>query len=218
MDAHKIGSFIAQRRKALGMTQAELAEQLHVTDKAISRWERGVGLPDINLLEPLAQKLDVTLVELIQAKMHAREAITIEEAETLVCDTIQLSKSKGVPGWLGIICLVIFGIITIFLLGLLIAEGTVVAYSVGSIVAGLVAWGVPIWQVTLAKNTSKVASGVISLGAALTSLTIQFFQIADNVKTGDFAAVDDTIHALCIVVALFSMITLLLNLLMAKKQ
>ena len=42
------------------MTQAELAQQLHVTDKAVSRWERGIGLPDINTLEPLADVLGVT--------------------------------------------------------------------------------------------------------------------------------------------------------------
>ena len=43
MDAKKIGSFIADQRKALGLTQAGLAGKLHVTDKAVSRWERGVS-------------------------------------------------------------------------------------------------------------------------------------------------------------------------------
>ena len=48
MDAKMFGAFLAQVRRAQGLTQAELAEQLHVTDKAVSRWERGIGLPDIN--------------------------------------------------------------------------------------------------------------------------------------------------------------------------
>ena len=47
MDAAKLGQFIVQRRKEMGMTQLALAEKLNVTDKAVSRWERGVGLPDI---------------------------------------------------------------------------------------------------------------------------------------------------------------------------
>ena len=54
MDAKIFGAFIAACRKEQNMTQAELAVQLHVTDKAVSRWERGVGFPDINTIEPLA--------------------------------------------------------------------------------------------------------------------------------------------------------------------
>ena len=56
---------MADQRRTLGLTQAEVAARLHVTDKAVSRWERGVGLPDINTLEPLAQVLHLTLDELI---------------------------------------------------------------------------------------------------------------------------------------------------------
>ena len=59
MDAAKLGQFIAQRRKEMGMTQLVLAEKLNVTDKAVSRWERGVGLPDIGSLEDLAVALNV---------------------------------------------------------------------------------------------------------------------------------------------------------------
>ena len=65
MDAKSFGVFIADQRRTLGLTQAEVAARLHVTDKAVSRWERGVGLPDINTLEPLAQVLHLTLDELI---------------------------------------------------------------------------------------------------------------------------------------------------------
>ena len=65
MDAKSFGAFIADQRRTLGLTQAEVAARLHVTDKAVSRWERGVGLPDINTLEPLAQVLHLTLDELI---------------------------------------------------------------------------------------------------------------------------------------------------------
>ena len=64
MDARTFGNYLSRMRKAQGMTQAELAEQLHVTDKAVSRWERGIGLPDINTLEPLADALGLTLADL----------------------------------------------------------------------------------------------------------------------------------------------------------
>lgn len=64
MNYEKIGTFIGKRRKALHMTQKYLAEQLHLTDRAISRWERGVGCPDISILEPLADLLQVSVLEL----------------------------------------------------------------------------------------------------------------------------------------------------------
>ena len=69
MDAKTFGAFLARMRKSQGLTQAELAQQLHVTDKAVSRWERGIGLPDINTLEPLADALGLTLADL----MHCRD-------------------------------------------------------------------------------------------------------------------------------------------------
>lgn len=53
MDAKKTGELIAQCRKARGMSQGELASRLHVTDKAVSKWETGRGMPGIDTLEPL---------------------------------------------------------------------------------------------------------------------------------------------------------------------
>lgn len=67
MDAKAFGLFLAETRKAEGLTQSALAERLHVTDKAVSRWERGLGFPDINTLEPLAEALGLTLSQLMHA-------------------------------------------------------------------------------------------------------------------------------------------------------
>ena len=60
MDAEKFGAFVAQCRREKNWTQAELAAKLQVTDKAVSRWERGRGFPDIQLLLPLANALGVS--------------------------------------------------------------------------------------------------------------------------------------------------------------
>ena len=68
MDAEKFGAFIAAARKEKNMTQKALAEKLHVTDKAVSRWERGLGFPDIHTIEPLAEALGVSLLELLHAE------------------------------------------------------------------------------------------------------------------------------------------------------
>lgn len=62
------GTFIAKRRKEKNMTQADLAEKLNVTDKAVSRWERGIGFPDINTIEPLASALEISVPELMKSE------------------------------------------------------------------------------------------------------------------------------------------------------
>lgn len=68
MDNTKIGNFIAELRKQQNMTQQDLAQKLNITDKAVSRWETGKGLPDMQLLEPLAKELNVSVNELISGQ------------------------------------------------------------------------------------------------------------------------------------------------------
>ena len=67
MTKEKFGSFILKNRKALGMTQEELAQKLFVTNKAVSKWEKGLSFPDIAMFEPLAEALGVSVAELIAA-------------------------------------------------------------------------------------------------------------------------------------------------------
>lgn len=64
MDAKKTGELIARSRKEQGLSQGELAERLHVTDKAVSKWETGRGMPGIDSLEPLAEALGLSVSEL----------------------------------------------------------------------------------------------------------------------------------------------------------
>lgn len=66
MDARKIGKFISERRKTMNLTQNELADKLYITDKAVSKWERGLSFPDISILIPLAEILDVSLYDLLK--------------------------------------------------------------------------------------------------------------------------------------------------------
>lgn len=218
MDAKQLGPFIAERRKELGMTQAVLAEKLHVTDKAVSRWERGIGLPDINSVEALANALEVSLVEFMQAQRNEKEKISTKEAEKLLADTIQLSRTaNNITKSIGGAILLLFVIISLLLLYLFISNGKIVMYSVGSIITGLIAWGIPIWQISLAKNKKIVITTVSSLGFALVSLTIQFFDIARMVHIEDWSSIRDTIDVLSMVVVLFSTVTLLLNIIIGKK-
>lgn len=65
MDAKKTGKFISDNRKKQGLSQKELAEKLHITDKAVSKWERGLSFPDITMLIPISEILEITLYNLL---------------------------------------------------------------------------------------------------------------------------------------------------------
>lgn len=71
MNISKIGQLIAVRRAELGLTQTELAQRLHVTDKAVSKWERGKSLPDITIMNRLAAELKISVVELLNGEIRS---------------------------------------------------------------------------------------------------------------------------------------------------
>ena len=93
MDHQKIGCFIAALRREKGWTQRELATRLGVTDKAVSRWETGKGLPDISLLRPLSEALGVSINELLSG-----EAITpgqeLAKSDALVLHTLEAAEKR----------------------------------------------------------------------------------------------------------------------------
>lgn len=92
MDATKFGLFIAEMRKEKHMTQAQLASKIQVTDKAVSRWERGLGFPDINSLEPLAESLGVSVLELMKSERIEESNIQCGDANIIVADTIKAAE------------------------------------------------------------------------------------------------------------------------------
>lgn len=92
MDAKVFGAYIAKLRKEKHMTQSQLAEKIHVTDKAVSKWERGIGLPDITNIEALAETFDITLAELIQCKKQDNTSIESEEVNHIISTTFDISN------------------------------------------------------------------------------------------------------------------------------
>ena len=94
IDRERFGPFVAQLRKERGLTQRELAQRLYVSDKAVSKWERGAGMPDISMLMPLAEALGVTVSELLQAqRMEPEQTVSVQEAEALVQKAIGLTET-----------------------------------------------------------------------------------------------------------------------------
>lgn len=92
MNYDKIGEFIQTKRKEKHLTQKELADKIGVTDKAVSKWERGLGCPDVSILEVLADILDVSILELLKGRMIENEVIKVTEMNDYVKETINYSK------------------------------------------------------------------------------------------------------------------------------
>lgn len=108
MDAKVTGCFIAQLRKELGLTQKELAEKLEVTDKAISRWETGKGLPDTSLLKPLAEIFGVSVGELLSGKRMDDSQIK-SQADHIILESLGYEERQ--EKWKGILRYVFLGIL-----------------------------------------------------------------------------------------------------------
>ena len=83
VDRMKTGELIAAARKGKGLTQRELAQKLHVSDRAVSKWERGAGFPDVSLLEPLAGVLELQVLDLLRGERTADMNADAVVAETL---------------------------------------------------------------------------------------------------------------------------------------
>ncbi len=94
MNTTEIGCFIADLRKMQGLTQKELAQKLMVTDKAISRWETGKGLPDTSLLIPLADALGVSVGELLSAKRLEEENMK-QQTDRIIVESLSYSKKMS---------------------------------------------------------------------------------------------------------------------------
>ena len=101
IDKEKFGTFVAQLRKEKGLMQKELAEKLYVSDKAVSKWERGLSIPDVSLLIPLAEALGITATELLECRrIPASEPMYPQVTEELVKKAIQYSDEHqpAAPG------------------------------------------------------------------------------------------------------------------------
>lgn len=86
MDKQLLGAFIAERRKQQGMTQAALAQALHVTDKAVSKWERGLSYPDVTLLQPLADVFRLKVDDLLTCRSEESEVHMANNSPSPQCE------------------------------------------------------------------------------------------------------------------------------------
>lgn len=119
MDNLQFGAFVARLRKERNMTQKDLADALHITDKAVSKWETGKGFPDVKLLEPLARALGVSLVELMRGERLETDALPISEAEQVVSQAMNRSQQTTARRYLKLFTALLTGIGVLCLLRLI---------------------------------------------------------------------------------------------------
>lgn len=124
IDNDSFGGFVTKLRKEKGMTQKELAGQLFISDKAVSKWERGLSTPDIALLLPLANILGVTTTELLSGcYLDRSKELDIQQVEKLMTKTIrhceknreEQGEQRGARGLLFFACMAIVGLETMLM-------------------------------------------------------------------------------------------------------
>lgn len=103
MDQSKTGKFIAQARRAKGLTQRQLADKLAISDKTISKWECGKGLPEVSLMLPLCEILQITVNDLLSGERVA-EGDYQKKAEENMMDLIRENAENKERITLSIIC------------------------------------------------------------------------------------------------------------------
>ena len=110
MNQDKIGKFILELRKQKGMTQKELAEQIGISDKTISKWECGNSIPDISYLEALCNSLDISVNELLSGERLSKESYSEKAEENIMALMKENKKNKK-----GNITRIFFGMVLIIM-------------------------------------------------------------------------------------------------------
>ena len=126
MDQLKIGKFIAECRKQKQLTQLQLADKLGITDKAISKWERGIAMPDTSIMLELCDILCISVNELLNGEMINMENSN-EKNEQLLLDMAKELETKNKTIWSSMWTIMIVSITAliagIFIAAFLIPEG-----------------------------------------------------------------------------------------------
>ena len=126
MNQIKIGKFIAECRKRQGLTQIQLAEKLNITDKAVSKWERGMAMPDSSIMLELCDILDITVNELLSGEKIIMENSNKKNEQLLVDMSKELEQKNKIiwnSMWIIMGVCITALIAGIFLAAFLIPEG-----------------------------------------------------------------------------------------------
>ncbi len=116
MDLVKIGKYIAGKRKALGMTQKQLAEKLNMSDKSVSKWERGICLPDVSVYMELCEILGISINEFLAGEDIDAENVEKKSEDNIIQVTKDSKKKqKNLKSILAVVTT--FAVIMVLVLG-----------------------------------------------------------------------------------------------------
>lgn len=128
LDLIKTGSFIAEMRKEKGLTQKQLADQVGVSDKAVSRWETGKGLPDTSIMPELCKALDINVNELLSGERLNAEAYSGKAEEIMVSLVKDVQENKNDKKSVVLGLALGFVLLMLGLIGIVTVSGSEVVY------------------------------------------------------------------------------------------
>lgn len=183
MNSEKMGHFISELRKSQQMTQKDLAARLNITDKAVSKWERGISCPDISLLSSLAEILGVTTGELLNGEKSDSTSGVVDESidnALLYADTSARHKFNSLQN----ICFIAFSFL--LFIGILVcaicdlAISASFTWSLIPISSIIFAW------LILSPVIKRGAEGIRGSMLALSILIIPYLYVLDHIlRAGD---------------------------------
>lgn len=196
MDAVATGRRIAEGRKLAGLTQKELAEKLHVSAAAVSKWERGLNFPDLALMEPLAEALNTTAAHLL-----ALEDVPTEQVILQVVQASQEETRRDRLKRAALLCSVCMGIMalvlpTAFLLG---ADGLFAwlyehgMWNLAALALGFAGW-IAAGCGMFCKGKKRLLCVCISLACCALALYVPVLIVDMEMRFGSWGTVEDTIR------------------------
>lgn len=193
MNQQKIGNFILELRKERNMTQQELADKIGVTDKAISKWENGRGMPDLSLMKPLCTALGITINDLLSGEKIDKKDYQ-DKFEENILNTINYTNKKldNSRNQIGIFLLIAGFLIILTAIAIFPSKSSWSSiYSTGGLIVSLIGFSKIVRKVSYSKRLF-LNYGFFILFASLL-FTLDFLNVKLNDEAPMFSKVKTTI-------------------------
>lgn len=203
MDAKEVGNKIAAIRKEKGWTQKEIAERLYVSTAAVSKWERGLNYPDLSLMEPLAELLEISVAELLGVVNQSEESIikNITEISREEKARVTLNIRKKVACIIGTMAIFFAVILVVLVIGS--NKGNYVAgfvwFEVIPLILGFGSWGLAFAGILLGRGKLKekwIVYSVFSLVLCAIALYSPILDVDNHIRRGALDSVVDIVWGL----------------------